>query len=225
MAAIQDPTSLVVAKVETQHQAFRVTVRPQEIGNRGAYHAAFYTGVLPAALGANSEIFQFRFVSAGGLVCLMRSIRVSASVSTTAFAAGVPIAIEGRTARTWTVQGTLGTGITFGSNDAKKRTDHQSTILAAGDVRIATTAALGVGTKTLDGTPFSTVTGQVGTGVLTIIPQTDLWNRDSADEYPLLFETQEGFVIRVVEVPATGTWKASVQIEWAEVDPTAVLGW
>lgn len=222
MAVIQDQTSGTTAKVDLPDQAVRTTERPQTVGARGAYQAAFYTGLLPAALGANSEIFQFRFVSAGGLVCLLRSIRFSAAVSTTAFAAGVPIAIEGRWARSWTVQGTGGTGITFGTNDGKKRTDHAQTILGAGDVRIATTAALGAGTKTLDGVSFCHVVGQVGTGILTIIPDTILFWRPAGNTYPHLFETQEGFVIRSVEVPATGTWKACVAIEWDEVDPTAL---
>lgn len=221
MAVIQGQSG-IVSEVESVTNALRTTERPQGNGARGAYQAAFYTGVLPAALGANSEIFQFRFVSAGGLVCLLRSLRVSAAVSTTAFAAGVPIALEARWARTWTIQGTGGTGITFGTNDAKRRTDFNTSILASGDVRIATTAALGTGFKTLDGVPFAHVIGQVGTAITTIIPNTLLFDRDAGNKYPHLFETQEGFVIRSVEVPATGTWKACVTVEWEEVDPAAM---
>jgi hypothetical protein len=211
--------------VEATHFAARVSGRPMELGTRGAYSAAFYTGVLPAALAANSEIFQFRFVHAT-LFALLRSLRVSAAVSTTAFAAGVPISLEARVARAWTGQGTLGTGITFGSNDAKKRTDFATTVLGSGDVRIATTAALGAGTKTLDGVPLGQVCAQVGTSITTIIaPGTILWQRDSMDEYPFLLENQEGVVVRSVEVPATGTWKAAVHLEWSEIDPAAVDGW
>ena len=208
--------------IDPKHFAARVAQRPMEVGARGAYHAAFYTGVLPAALGANSEIFQFRFVHAS-FQAMPRRVLVAAAVSTTAFAAGVPVAIEMRHARSWSAQGTLGTGITWGSNDGKKKTSHASTVLAAGDVRIATTAALGAGTKTLDGTPCGHVLWQPGTAV-NQMNLTPIWER-IADAYPPNYLNQEGFVIRSVEVPATGTWKACIVVEWDEIDPAGVDGW
>lgn len=197
-----------------------------ELGARGAYSAAFYTGVLPAALGANSEIFQFRFSNAGTIVAILRSVKLSAAVSTTAFGAGVPIALEMRLATGWTAPGTLGTGITWGANDGKKRSNLASTVLAAGDVRIATTAALGVGTKTLHGVAARVLCAQPGTAVGSILPPASvLWMRDTSEEYPFVFATNEGFVIRSVEVPATGTWKVAVEVEWAEIDTSVVTGW
>ena len=214
--------------VDSKHEAARVSHRPMEIGTRGSYAAAFGTGVLPAALGANSEIFQFRFVSASGFFCLLRSVTVDAAVSTTAFVAGVPPVLEMRIARNWTVQGTLGTGITWGTDDGKKRTDFATTVLGANDVRIATTAALGAGTKTLDGTALARRTGNTGGATVTtqiIPPGTVMWQRNTGDEYPVLLENQEGFVIRSVQVPATGTWQCGVQVEWSELDPSAITGW
>lgn len=216
------------AEVEAGSRRLRVVPGPMDHGARGAYSASFITGILGAALGANSEIFQFRFVHAS-YFALVRSIKLSASVSTTFFAAGVPVQIEGRSARAWTAVGTGGTGITFAGNDAKKRTDFGSTVLAANDVRIATTAALGAGTKTLDGTAFASI---VAGGPITaslngtiFAPHTILYQRDTSEEYPLLYENQEGFVIRSVAVPATGTWTASVTIEWSEIDPSVITGW
>lgn len=212
-------------RVEPTHFAACVTSRPSEVGSRGAYAASFATGVLPAALAANSEVFQFRWVPANtNLRCLVRSIRISAAVSTTAFAAGVPVQVEVRVARSWSAAGTGGTGITWGANDGKKRTDFSTTALIAGDVRIATTAALGTGTKTLDGTAIGTILWQPGTAV-TSSGLLELWERNTTDEYPLLFENNEGFVVRSVAVPATGTWSLAVQVEWAELDSTAVEGW
>jgi hypothetical protein len=55
-------------------------------------------------------------------------------------------------------------------------------------------------------------------------PATPIWQRNTADEYPVLYEQNEGFVIRAT-VPATGTWTFEVQVEWAEVDPAEVDGW
>lgn len=222
MAVIQDPTTALTAKVDGPDQALRVTERPQSVGSRGAYVASFYTGVIAAGLAANQELFQWRWVSAAGLICLIRDIRISAAVSTTAFAAGVPATLELRLARSWSVQGTGGTGITFGTHDGKKRTDHASTAIAANDVRIATTAGLGAGTKTLDGLAAATVASQPGTAIATFINDMSIWARKQDNNYPILLETQEGFVIRDVEVPGTGTWKLAVTVEWEELDPIAL---
>lgn len=225
MAVIEGGVTTSLLEVDTQHLAARVTQRPQDYGARGSYSFGSVTGVLPAALGANSEVVQFRFVHASFL-CLIRSIRISASVSTTAFAAGVPIGVELRLATGWSGQGTGNNGITFGADDAKKRYSMASTVMGAGDLRVAATAALGAGTKTLQGQASAYVTGQPGTAVSTFIPaNTPLWERNTADEYPMVFANQQGFVIRSVEVPATGTWKLSVNIEWTEIDPSAVSGW
>jgi hypothetical protein len=230
MAVIQsgeNPTD--VQTVDNKQKAGRMTARPMELGARGAYSLGSITGVLPAALAANSEIFQFRWTHAT-LICLLRSIRISASVSTTMFAAGVPVQIEARLARTWSADGTGGVGVAFSTaNTNKKRTDFSLSALSDTGVRVATTAALGAGTKTLDTNAFaSIVAGGPITASLngTIIqPGTFLWQRDSGEEYPFLFEQNEGFVIRSVAVPATGTWMAAIHVEWAELDPAAVTGW
>lgn len=201
------------------------SARPINVGARGSYSASYYTGVLPAALAANSEIFQFRHTQVGSIVVLLRNVRVSAALSTTAFIAGVPATLEMKIARAWTGQGTGGTGITFGTNDAKKRTSFATTVLAANDVRIATTAALGGGTKTLDGTPAATISWQPGTATNAYLPPTTLWQRDTNEEYPHVFGNQEGFVIRSVEVPATGTWKFAISMEWSEIDAAVFAEW
>lgn len=222
MAIIEGGVNTDKVEIETT-KAMRVTQRPSQVGARGAYSFGTITGVLPAALTANSEIWQWRWTHATYLM-VIRRVYVTASVSTTAFAAGVPIGLELKVARTWSAQGTGGTGITFGTDDCKKRQTFAQTAMATGDARIATTAALGAGTKTLDGFALAHVTGQPGTSVTRFIDNT-MWQRDTGDEWPIVLVQNEGLVIRAVEVPATGTWKASVQIEWMEVDPSVVTGW
>lgn len=217
--------------VDAYNSSLRASLRPMPLGSRGAYSIGLITGILPAALGANSEIVQFRWQDGSGRLAILRSIQISACVSTTMFAAGVPVQIEARHARAWTAQGTGGTGITFGSNDGKKRTNMGTSLMASGDIRVATTAALGAGTKTLDGFAFaSTVAPGPITGSLNgqiIVPGTMLWQRNTSDEYPGVYANQEGFVIRSVAVPGTGTWTFSAQIEWCEIDPAAAVtdGW
>ena len=108
-------------------------------------------------------------------------------------------------------------------------------VLAGQAATFRTIVPAGAGAFTLSGQAAVLtldVLGLVGTFNLggqaavftTVMPGTFLWQRNTSDEYPLLFEQNEGFVIRAT-VPATGTWQFSINVEWAEVDPTAVTGW
>lgn len=221
MAIQLQGNSGTIADVDgTTFRAQRVTPRPVDHGSLGAYAYGGFTGILPAALGANSEIFQFRWVDATRLA-VIRKVRIAASVTTTFFAAGVPVQIDLVKATAWSAQGTGGTGLTPAAL-LKRRTSMGSTLLASGDVRIATTAALGAGTKTLETLALSSVlAGGPITASLNgtiIAPGTILWQAEVGDgEHPLVLAQNEGFVIRSVAVPATGTWTAAITIDWAEV--------
>jgi hypothetical protein len=209
-----------VVQANVEHQAARVESRPMDSAGLGAYAYSGFTGILPAALGANSEIFQFRWTDATRF-CVIRKIRISASVSTTFFAAGVPLQIDLVKSTAWTVQGTGGTGVTPAAL-LKKRTSMASTLVATGDIRIATTAALGAGTKTLETLSLAAVAAACPitsslNGTI-IAPGTILFQNEVANgEYPLILAQNEGVSIRSVAVPATGTWTASVEVQWAEV--------
>jgi hypothetical protein len=222
VAVIEGGTSAVVQEVgAAAAKGAHVIVKPTDHGSLGHYSFGGFTGILPAALGANSEIFQFRWVDATRFA-VIRKIRIAASVTTTFFAAGVPVQIDLVKAITWTVAGTGGTGITPAALLKLRTTGMGSTLVAAGDVRIATTAALGAGTKTLETLPLSSIlAGGPITASLkgTIIePGTILWQAEIGDaEHPLILAQNEGFVIRSVAVPATGTWMAAVNVSWAEV--------
>jgi hypothetical protein len=171
-------------------------------------------------LAANSEIFQFRWTDATRLA-VIRKIRFSAAVSTTFFAAGVPMQIDVVKSTAWSAQGTGGTGVTPAAL-MKRRSNMSNTLLGAGDLRIATTAALGAGTKTLETVSLSnlvaacpitaSLNGQIVAG------GTILWQAEIGDgEHPLVLAQNEGFSIRCAAVPATGTWTAGIGVDWAEV--------
>lgn len=204
----------------TLFRGLKVHVMPVEHGAYGAYSLGAFSGILPAALGANSEIFQFRWADATRFAAV-RKVRISACVTTTFFAAGVPVTIDMIKSTGWSAAGTGGTAITFAAT-TKKRTSMGSSLIAAGDVRIATTAALGAGTKTLEANPLSAI---VAAGPITaslngqiIAPGTILFQTEVGDgEHPLLLAQNEGFSIRSVAVPATGTWQIGVQVDWAEL--------
>lgn len=131
------------------------------------------------------------------------------------FDAGVPVQIDLVKSTAWTAVGTGGTGITFAAL-TKRRTSMQNSALVANDVRIATTAALGAGTKTLETLALANIVqGGPITNVLngTIFPLTTLLD---AGNDPLVLATGEGFSIRSVAVPGTGTWRVSVIVDWTE---------
>lgn len=185
----------------------------------GSFDLGVLTGIIPAALAANSEIFQFRWSDAQAL-CRINKITLSAAVTTTYFAAGVPVQIDLVKSTAWTAAGTGGTGVTMAATLKRRTGTMNSSLLVAGDCRIATTAALGAGTKTLEGNSLKAiVSGAPITSSLSgqIFPVgTVLFDRADND-YPLILANNEGLSIRSVAVPATGTWTAAVQIQWSEM--------
>jgi hypothetical protein len=196
-----------------------------DLGARGSYSLGQMTGVLAAA--TTGEIFQMRWVDATR-VMVLRSVLVSWAVSTTAFVAGVPPQLAMRVARGWSADGSGGTPIVFSTaNTNKKRTDFPLSLFSDTGVRIASTAALGAGTKNLDTNRCGYLLGNVAvaTANSVLIPPTYLWQRNTPDEYPFVFEQNEGFVVEIVAIPGTGTSSIAVQVEWAELDPAAVTGW
>lgn len=215
--------------IEGTTKAARVTMRPQDVGTRGSYSLAVVSGVMAAGLAGNSEIFQMRWVDATRIMVL-RSVRLSAAPGTTAFTAG-PIEFNLTLARGWTVDGGGGTAVVMSTaNTNKKRTTFPLSLFSDTGVRFSATAALTAGTKTLDTNRAASVSSFVSSVATTaasgpfVIPGTYLWTRDTSDEYPIIFAQNEGFVVRAT-VPATGTWQYSIQVEWSEIDPTAVTGW
>lgn len=221
MAVIEGGGSAVVAEVGAAAQkGLHSIVKPTDCGALGHYSVGLLGGIIPAALAANSEIFQFRWSDATRFA-VVRKVRISACVTTTFFAAGVPVQIDLVKATAWSAAGTGGTRVTPAAL-LKKRTAMGSTLVAASDIAIITTAALGAGTKTLEGTAMGAI---VAPGPITaslngtiIAPGTILYQHEVGDgEYPLVLAQNEGFVIRSVAVPATGTWQIAVQVDWAEV--------
>lgn len=221
MAVIEGGTSAVVSEVgAVAAKGLHVILKPTDYGALGHYSVGLLTGILPAALGANSEIVQFRWADATR-IALIHKITLSACVSTTFFAAGVPVQIELYKATAWTVAGTLGVAPTMAAL-GKRRTSMGSSLVAAGDIRVSANVALGAGTKTLEantlaclaapGPITASLNGQI------IAPGTVFF--DAATQtggHPFALVQNEGLVIRVPAVPATGTWTAGVYIEWSEV--------
>jgi hypothetical protein len=208
-----------------------VTAGPLSVGNGGAYRLGLQSGTMAASLGANAEIYQFRYVTAASRVCLVHGVSISAAVLTlpaisTTVLTG-PYHIVGTIARAWTGIGSGGTRATLTTNNSKLRTSFATS--EVNDAGISATAALTVGTKTLDGSNFGSVTGNAG-GVLTavgvasaaqFIPKSNLMGEFLGGlSFPLVLANQEGFILRsgAVAFPATMTWTFTVEVVWSEVD-------
>jgi len=204
-----------------------VIVKPDDVGSLGHFMFHGVTGSVAAGASALSEIVQFRYT--GSNLTLIYDIIMESFVATTAFAAGSYL-FDVIKSTSWTVDGTGGTT----QVPEKVRTSHGAPTVTA---RIASTAALGAGTKTLATNPLRAIRGNVSTGVAVTGGETQLGPQTSAaisvgypgpaalypspfvpDQaaYPITLAQNEGISIRAT-VPATGVWIASFTARMAEV--------
>lgn len=204
-------TGRVPLEVETNSRAARIAIRPIDWGALGSYSVGSTSGVIAAGLASSSEIFQFRYTAAN-LACVKR-VLFQASVTGTGFTAGICTFLL-QVGRSYSASGTGGTGLTLTTNNMKLRTSMATT--GMGDIRIATTGALGAGTRTLDANPHAQIyTAVPVTASIQLIAQTALLDM-RLGEYPLVLAQNEGFIITAT-VPATGTWSFSVITLWDEL--------
>ena len=205
----------VVAEVDgTNYRAMRATLRPIDHGSFGSYRVSGLSGTMAAGLAANSEVFQFRWTDATRICVVTSVIWDGLSGSATAFAAGFA-KVDMLIARSWTADGSGGSTLSLAGNNQKMRSSMNTTLV--GGSRIASTAALSAGTKTLDVQAIGQYSAAIGTATSTQwMPQFDLFHVDPGGETPLILSQNEGFVVRAT-VPATGTWQFGVTVCWTEV--------
>jgi len=204
----------VVAEV-SPGRAFRVENRPLDVGALGSYALAMTTGTMAAGLAATAPIFSFRWANATNNA-IIRKVVVSMGSLVTGFAAGIGI-FRLMPARSFSASDSGGTPATLTGNNMKRRTSFGTTLAA--DIRIASTATLTAGTRTLDANEVAAIQFTVTATAQTVhLPPSQgvLWTPDQAAEWPLVLAQNEGFIIQAT-VPATGTWQGQVNIEWAEI--------
>lgn len=228
MAVLEGVVSTALAEVgASSYSALHVQCSPLAHGALGQYRLGVRTGVLAAALAAAGEMFQFRWTDATRLCIITRLTATFQPLTawTAATISGAP-AMEAMFARAWTADGSGGTAITLTGNQNKLRTSMASSLCNSTGQRIATTAALGAGTKTLDSFPFlQTNPGKANNTNAAAATEDQSQNfpafsyqplRDG--EHPIVLAQNEGIVIRNAIVwPAAGTGMASFEIGWAEV--------
>lgn len=229
MAVINDPT--IAANIGRVGMGSGMIWTPQHsvagplpVGSGGAFRLSMQSATMAVSLAANSEIFQFRYVTGAARVCLVHGISISSAMNVAATTA-VLLAYRATIARAWTVAGSGGARAVLTGNNQLLRTNH--TTSEVNDIGISTTAALTIGTKTLDAqdigsVAFSTLTGAITTSTKGIlVPKTNLIGDFVGGlAFPLVLANQEGFVIRTGANahPAGMTWTFGVDVAWSEVD-------
>lgn len=223
MAVIEGGISGALVGVGAEAASPLHTARyPISVGAGGAYKLGANSGTIGASIVANSEIFQFRYMTVQSRIALVYKISISAGANVAASAAAL-IAFRLTAARAWTSIGTGGTRLDLTGNNCKLRTSLATS--EVNDAGISTTGALTVGTKTLDTTDLSAIAQGIGTGAITtavalpIIPKYSLLDADGEGQYPLVLENEEGFIIRTgaTNFPAGMTWHFGVEVLWLEV--------
>lgn len=206
--------------------AARVSARPWEYGALGHYRFSVVTGTLAAALAANAVVFSAQWTHATRLAVITGfRTRFLPLTPFTAATLTDHTSFDAFVGRTFTAAHTGGTALTLTGNSLKVRASMAATTFA--DLRIATTAALGGGTVTLDPHPFAQSLrkgNRINPAAATeevIMPTMDGLNVDfrSGDgEHPLLLAQNEGIVVRNRTVwPVAGTGILLVEMTWGEV--------
>lgn len=212
-----------VADVDgTTFRALRITARPVNYGSLGIYRLGMRSGVMAASLGADSEMYQFRWADATNLA-LVYSVDISAGGNVAASAATL-LSFCMAVARSWSVAGSGGLRAVLTGNINKLRTNMATSLV--NDAGISTTTGLTAGTKTIDHATsnLGQVAFAVGTGAITtalnlnMLPQTTLFNTINEGNMPLVHAQNEGFIVRngATAFPAGLTWCFAVNVAWAE---------
>ena len=211
MAKIEDGvSSSILAGVDTTFKALRTTLRPQEnlSWNSIGAQSGSITGIA-----ANGAVFSLRNIGTNNLI--IRRVGCGVFIFT-AFTTAQVVDFSLIVARSFTASDTGGTAIALTGNNCKHRTS-LATVTNI-DCRIATTAALTAGTKTLDTNTIGQ-TGGWSTGTANVIAPTlnNLFQHDPSD-YPLVLATNEGINIQVLTaMGAAGVGRFYANIEFAEV--------
>jgi hypothetical protein len=227
MAIIEGGISTTLAGVGAQTAApMHTGARPFDYGSLGHYQLSVVSGTLAAALAANAVVFSARWGDATRLALITRlRCRFLPLTPFTAATLTDHTSFDAVVGRSFSANHTGGTALTLTGNSFKLRATMGSTLFS--DIRMATTAALGGGTITLDPHPFAQSlrkgnrVNPAAATEETIQPTADGLNLDyyTGDGcHPLCLAQNEGIVIRNRTVwPAAGTGILLVEMGWAEV--------
>ena len=209
MAVIEGGGTAALQEVDTTFKAARATLRPFECLSWNSVGAA--TGLLTTVAAAGA-IFSLRNIGANPLIIRRLGIGF---VTTTAFTAAQRLEFSLAIARSFSASDTGGTAIALTGNNCKHRTS-LGTVTSI-DCRIATTAALTAGTKTLDTNRMGYQAFWAGAIGATLLVVPDNLLSHNAGDYPIVLAQNEGLnVVNEVVMGAAGVGVAYINMEFAE---------
>lgn len=217
-------------------RGLHVIVKPQDYGALGHYRAVLTTGTIGAGMAALGELVQMRWVDPTRF-CVIFGVEILEfrNVATAWTAGRFLFDVVRSTA--WSADGSGGAAVSVVDPQLQLRSSAMGATLFSTGFRVATTAALGAGTKVFDTLPLGATYGAVdNVAIKHHIPQSNvvttagpaagqgielLSTNIAAGEHPIVLNSNggsasEGISIRAT-VPATGTWSASFLVKWAEV--------
>ena len=197
----------MVPEVDSTFRTLRVSLRPAEI--IGYYSVSGASGAL-TGVAAAGPVYSFR--NTGANLLLVRRVTIG-FVVTTAFTTAQGLDYQMVRANSFTASDTGGTAL-FAAGQNKHRNSFTN-ITSAPDIRIASTAALTAGTRTLE-TNGMGIAGGSASAVGAAMSPADILEQDSGD-YPLVLAQNEGFVItNGILMGAAGVIRLQVSVEYAE---------
>lgn len=215
------PQSNIEVQTDPTYQAMRASVRPTDwttfggvIG--GHYQVGSITGLMAAGIASAAQVFQVRWADPSKLFVLKKiSVQCATATGFAATTLGAPLELivgHGSTAN-----GSGGTALSISSISNRLRSSMAASAFAtSGEVRIATTAALGAATgQTLEPSAISGCQGAPNI-TLTQSPVMMLFEMRDFGAHPLILNSGDSLAVRTNVPAATGTWYAYFTMEWLE---------
>lgn len=167
-------------------------------------------------LAAAAPVFALRNTSTSSNILVTR-FDWMLCVTTVASAAGL-LDSQLTIARAFTAMDTGGVAVTLSGNDQKKRTSYATTIAS---MRVAQTAALTAGTRTLDDNPVAVDAAWLATSTLGPVGggqyEAQL-NEDGGDEEGILLAANEGLILALIAaMPTSAVAQLYLDIDWKEI--------
>jgi hypothetical protein len=217
--ALLGTSSAVEVDVSNDNALF-AELRSPAVGSLGVYGEAAQSGAITATMASGATVFSMRWTDSTRL-CLIRRVSVVGIVLTTITTA-VRSDLQLFVARSFTSSDSAGTAVVPSSSENKLRTSFGGTLFATGNIRVASTAAVTAGTRTLDTNPIGRVLGFYATAAGSYVfgqggGYAYLWDRTQLGLHPLVLAQNEGIVVTSSAAgPATGTFTLGFQVEWLE---------
>lgn len=233
----------VQQQVDPTHKAARTSIRPAEQGLYGTYRKSLKSGVIAAGLTGPLPVWEMRWGTIGSMA-IIRSLKIQAVTSTTAFnaiAADSSFSLyraQGFTAMD-TTNGTLGSfaiaragSMYTQSQSSLFAGDATATRTGSGGIVILNTSASGLtgGTKTNDTDPIAITLNRIvaaAAAETAITPDPFAYMIDPTKSPGLnaqILQANEGLVLTIDLITATGTWKLAVEVEWEEYEIKSYWG-